>query len=292
MSLNGAPVNKASWTLTREAILLLRPAASKLGLRTRLRIALLGCVGRRRGCRGGSKSKLSYTRCSEIPVVIGSRRRNRTAVTSANNRQRVLTTVQRASAAAPPQHTGTASTTPTLYVLNAAALSKPGAVEHLAADLKSSGASVAVITETHFKQKHADSVIGIDGYTVFRRDRTGRRGGGVALYVQSDIQSSVWSPSSVSVDDCAFELLWVRVGVGLFIAALYHPPRPVYVCYRRPTLPCRALCCRTYSRLSACGNHISWRPQQAARRRHCRTHGSHTDRPSAYPRCQPTRPCI
>jgi len=88
---------------------------------------------------------------------------------------------------------------------------QPGAVEHLAADLKSSGASVAVITETHFKQKHADSVIGIDGYTVFRRDRTGRRGGGVALYVQSDIQSSVWSPSPVSVDDSAFELLWVRV---------------------------------------------------------------------------------
>ena len=115
-----------------------------------------------------------------------------------------------------------------VYVLNAAALSKPGAVEHLAADLKTSGASVAVITETHFKQKHADSVIGINGYTVFRRDRTGRRGGGVALYVQSDIQSSVWSPSSVSVVDSAFELLWVRVG-GLFIAALYHPPRPVYL---------------------------------------------------------------
>ena len=96
MSLNGAPVNKASWTLTREAILLLRPAASKLGLHTRLRIALLGCAGRRRSCRGGSesKSKPSYTRCVEIPVVIGRRRRNRTDVTSANNRQRVLTTVR------------------------------------------------------------------------------------------------------------------------------------------------------------------------------------------------------
>jgi len=84
----------------------------------------------------------------------------------------------------------------------------------------------AVITETHFKQKHTDSVIGIDNYTVFRQDRAGRRGGGVALYVNSSIQWSVWSPSLL--DNRAFELLWVRVGVTLFVAALYHPPRPIY----------------------------------------------------------------
>ena len=111
---------------------------------------------------------------------------------------------------------------PTLYVLNAAALSKPGAVDHLAVDLKSVGASVAVITETHFKQKHADSVIGIDGYTLFRRDRHGRRGGGVAIYVQTNIQASIWQSSSS--DSRVFELLWVRVGSSLFVAALYHPP--------------------------------------------------------------------
>ena len=88
----------------------------------------------------------------------------------------------------------------------------------LATDLRSTGAAVAVITEIHFKQRHTDSVIGIDGYTVFRRDRTGRRGGGVALYVQSVIQSSIWSPKSS--DNRTFELLWVRVGIGLFVAAL------------------------------------------------------------------------
>jgi len=116
---------------------------------------------------------------------------------------------------APPQQA--ISATPTLCVLNAAALSKPGAVDHLATDLKSTGASIAVITETHFKQKHADSVIGIVGYTLYRRDRTGRRGGGVAMYVQSNIQVTIWSPTS-SVDSRAFELLWLRVGVDLFAA--------------------------------------------------------------------------
>ena len=82
---------------------------------------------------------------------------------------------------------------PSLYVLNAAALSKPRAVDHLSADLKCCGASVAIITETHFKKKHKDSVVGIDGYTVFRRNRAGRKGGGVALYVQTTIPSSIWS---------------------------------------------------------------------------------------------------
>jgi len=48
--------------------------------------------------------------------------------------------------------------------LNAASLSKPGAIEHLAVDLKSYGADVAVVTETHFRSKHADSAISIDGF--------------------------------------------------------------------------------------------------------------------------------
>jgi len=103
-------------------------------------------------------------------------------------------------------------------------LSKPKATAHLAADLNSYKVDVAVITETHFKAKHSDSVIGIDGFTVFRRDRIGRRGGGVALYVRSSIQSSVWT---YSADNRTYELHWVRVG-STFIAALYHPPVPKY----------------------------------------------------------------
>ena len=50
---------------------------------------------------------------------------------------------------------------------------------------------IVAYTQQHFKQKHANSVVSIDGYTLFRRDRTGRRGRGVAIYVLSNIQSSV-----------------------------------------------------------------------------------------------------
>ena len=60
---------------------------------------------------------------------------------------------------------------------------------------------------------------------MFRRDRTGRRGGGVALYVRSTIQASVWT---YSADDRTYELHWVRVGSNVFVGALYHPPKAVY----------------------------------------------------------------
>jgi len=137
-------------------------------------------------------------------------------------RQRVLIDVNTRTTATPPRLQTLYA--PSIYVLNAAALSKPGAVQHLAADLQSYGTSVAVITETHLKAKHTDSIVSIDGFTLYRRDRTGRRGGGVAVYVTSDLRSARWTPS-VAVTG-ALEIDWVRVGDRAFVAALYNTPRP------------------------------------------------------------------
>ena len=78
-------------------------------------------------------------------------------------------------------------------------------IDHLAVDLKSCNAFVAIITETHFQRKHTDNIIRINEYTVFRRDREGRQGGGVALYVHSSIQSAYWS--STAVGNRAYKLL-------------------------------------------------------------------------------------
>ena len=114
---------------------------------------------------------------------------------------------------------------PSLYVLNAAALSKPHALEQLYCELTSNSIDIAIISETHFKSKHADNVVNLEGYNLHRRDRLGRRGGGVALYVRSNIQSTIWT---FSADDKRFELLWVRLCNGIFVAAVYHPPLPVY----------------------------------------------------------------
>jgi len=78
-------------------------------------------------------------------------------------------------------------------VLNAAALTKPHAVEHLATDLHGYNADVAVITESHLKPKHTDNVVAVPDFTLLRRDRLRRRGGVVALYVRTSLPSSVWN---------------------------------------------------------------------------------------------------
>jgi hypothetical protein len=191
-------------------------------------------VRARRGCRLGQhvrRSRLppscttsAALRLGEIPTITGNRRHTMSTyrVDSAACRRRELIDV--ITHQIPP--TRPSPNAPSIYVLNAAALSKPGAVQHLAADLESYGVSVAVITETHMKTKHTDSIVSISGYTLYRRDRTGRRGGGVAVYLLSALRSSRWTPSIAA--DSTLEIDWVRVGESAFVAALYHPPRPTY----------------------------------------------------------------
>ena len=125
---------------------------------------------------------------------------------------------------ASPRHDAVDEQALSLYVVNAAALCKPHALQHLSADLNSHSIDVAIVSETHFKAKHADSVVSIPGYLLQRRDRVRRKGGGVALYVRSEHSLTAWTSST---EDRTFELLWARVN-GTFFGALYHPPRPLY----------------------------------------------------------------
>jgi len=230
---------------------------------TRDTISVLGL--RRRGCRGGAhrqqhlravqavtSSVRPAVHAGGIPTIVGNRRsgtnvninsrtcspRNRRAVTDQRRPPRCLLRVSIQHSVNKDDNvvnnemdqstSQTAEFIPSLYVLNAAALSKPGAIEHLAVDLKSYCVDIAVVTETHFKSKHVDSVISIDGFTVHRRDRVGRRGGGTAIYVQSEMRSTCWTPTPTVADNRNLEIQWVQVGSRVFIAALYHPPRPTY----------------------------------------------------------------
>ena len=140
-----------------------------------------------------------------IPVVTGRRRPLRSTETTIQTRQRVLVKVSKCSLSVPRSKQ---TFPPSLYVLNAAAVTKPHAIEHLTADLLGYKTDIAVITETHLKKKHSDELFAIDGYTLYRRDRTGRRGGGVAVYVVNHLQATVWTCSG---DSLQYEL---RIGVG------------------------------------------------------------------------------
>jgi len=76
------------------------------------------------------------TRCRRRPL----------AASSSSTRQKVLVDVLQRDMVAPRS---TQASPPSLYVLNAAAITKPHAIEHLAAELMSYNIDVAVIAETH-----------------------------------------------------------------------------------------------------------------------------------------------
>jgi len=63
--------------------------------------------------------------------------------------------------------------------------------------------------------------VSVPGYTLMRRDRIGKRCGGVALYIRESYNATMWA---FPADDRKFEVLWARVG-DAFIGAVYHPPR-------------------------------------------------------------------
>jgi len=56
---------------------------------------------------------------------------------------------------------------PSLFVLNAAALTKPHAVQPLPTDMTNYGCYVVVITEMHCKTKHTDAMMNIPEYMFY-----------------------------------------------------------------------------------------------------------------------------
>jgi len=118
--------------------------------------------------------------------------------------------------------------------INATSLAKPGAVQLLKTELTQGNYGIALIVETWFTEQHIDSVISVSNYTLFRRDRLNRKGGGVCAYVRNDItccycQPVVHKPNASCTDN--LEILWLEcnyVGITYYIACCYHPPRPRY----------------------------------------------------------------
>jgi Reverse transcriptase (RNA-dependent DNA polymerase) len=194
--------------------------------------AHLGII-RRRGSRG--RGRAFRRSCANQIPVIGWRRWGRAAtIDAASERKqtrpaRYVVIVALQSTKPRASHvTRSSGAPPSLYVFNAAAITKPHAVEQLTADLGGYNLDIAMITETHLKAKHTSSSVAIDGYALFRRDRAGRRGGGVAMYVGTHLRATEW----ISVrNNLLFELLWIRitfVSNSAFIGVLYHPPKPIY----------------------------------------------------------------
>jgi len=99
-----------------------------------------------------------------------------------------------------------------LYVLNATSLAKPNAVQLLSAELTQLRSHCALISEIWFTSKHEPSVVAIEGYDLYRRDRFKGRGGGVCAYVRNDVTCSIHCPATLpsACRPQAIEILWLE----------------------------------------------------------------------------------
>ena len=60
--------------------------------------------------------------------------------------------------------------------------------------------------ETHLKNRHANSCVDIDSYSLFRRDRLGRKGGGVPIYARRSLAATECATDI----DRVYEVLWIN----------------------------------------------------------------------------------
>ncbi|CAG4996202.1 unnamed protein product [Parnassius apollo] len=88
-----------------------------------------------------------------------------------------------------------------------------------------------LISETHLHSGIDDSLININGYTLFRLDRRERKGGGVAMYVAHDVNNvPVISKVNKIYYNSLVEALWLDIHYGyldLLLACVYRPPSNV-----------------------------------------------------------------
>ncbi|GAB0188002.1 hypothetical protein GRJ2_001265500 [Grus japonensis] len=97
--------------------------------------------------------------------------------------------------------------------------------EELETCVRLQGYDLISITETWWDSSY-DWSIGMEGYRFFRKDRQGRQGGGITLYINDQLECM---ELHLGMDEEPTESLWVRIkgraGAGDIIAGVcYRPP--------------------------------------------------------------------
>ncbi|TRZ25108.1 hypothetical protein HGM15179_002011 [Zosterops borbonicus] len=95
--------------------------------------------------------------------------------------------------------------------------------EELEVMVQQQSCDVVTITETWRDDSHSWSTA-LNGYELFRRDRKGRRGGGMALYIKK-----VFDSIGIETNEDGVECLWVRIKgkankADIVLGVCYHPP--------------------------------------------------------------------
>ena len=89
--------------------------------------------------------------------------------------------------------------------------------------MQSESYDTVAITETWWNDLHSWSVV-MDHYRLFKRDRQGRKGGGIALYVKKECECM-----EINDGDDRVESLWIRIKAktnktDIIVGVCYRPP--------------------------------------------------------------------
>ena len=107
-------------------------------------------------------------------------------------------------------------------VLKARSIIKPDAFSALYADIKTNDIDICCISETWVNHTVCNSQVCPSGYTILRKDRTNRRGGGVAILCRNDWKMEPL-PNLMNS--------WVKIATEnsiFYVATIYHPPDHMY----------------------------------------------------------------
>lgn len=108
--------------------------------------------------------------------------------------------------------------------LNAQSLNDSVHFDEFCDTFVNSGVNFVAVSETFFKP---NSRCDLPGYNVYRNDRIGKGGGGIAIYVQSHIEVKIMS-NSPSEYSCKPEYLIIEAKLHsekILIACVYRPPK-------------------------------------------------------------------
>jgi hypothetical protein len=92
--------------------------------------------------------------------------------------------------------------------------------------VQNSGVDVVCISETWLNDSVLDSDIGIEGYTLFRKDRLSKKGGGVAIYINNCF--TVKERRDI-ITNCDLEMIWCEIvskrnNENILLSCIYRPP--------------------------------------------------------------------
>ena len=157
-----------------------------------------------------------------IPVRITTRNRQLGSRHHQAIRPRVLTDVN-INKSGPPRR----RVVPTCLVLNARSLVKPDASAALHLELRNNNVDLCIITETWLKPAIPSHLVCPNEFSMIRKDRENRQGGGVAVVCRKD-----WKLERLYGFQIPYECLWAKISTlnsEYYVAAVYHPPSSVYL---------------------------------------------------------------